>query len=575
MQKEDILKKAQSWLSPAIDLDTQNQIKYLIDNDFNELTESFYKDLEFGTGGLRGIMGVGSNRMNKYTIGMATQGLANYLIKSFPQENEIKVAIAYDTRNNSKYFAQITAEVLSANGIKVFLYDSIRPTPILSFAVRHLNCHSGIVITASHNPKEYNGYKVYWQDGGQLIAPHDTNVIHEVKNIGGFSNVNFNKKQDLIVSIGKDVDKYYIEQIKTLSLSQNIAPEYKNIKICFTPIHGSAVDLVPECLKEFGFNNIVLVDEQAIPDGNFPTVEYPNPEEAKALKMALDKAVETNADIVMGTDPDGDRVGIAARNKKGEFVLLNGNQTASILLHYVLTKWHEANKIKGKEFIVKTIVTTELLVAIAEYFKVKHYDVLTGFKYIADIIRKNEGDSQFIAGGEESYGYLIGDFVRDKDAIIACCIIAEAAAWAASQNKTLFDLLYDIHLTYGFYKEHLISLTKKGMSGAQEIAAMMDRFRNTPPSILNNSKVVVLKDLKASVEKNLITGAISEINLPKSDVLQFILEDNSKITVRPSGTEPKIKFYFSVNSTVNSIEQYEKVSSYLDEKIEQLTKELI
>ena len=570
----DIILKAQLWLNEAIDADTQKQVKYLIENDIPELTESFYKDLEFGTGGLRGIMGVGTNRMNKYTVGMATQGLANYLKKTFPGEKEIKAAIAYDTRNNSRYFAQIAAEVLSANNIKVFLFDDIRPTPLLSFAVRQLKCHTGIVITASHNPKEYNGYKVYWSDGGQLIAPHDKNVIAEVNLIGDFKNVNFNKKNENIVLIGKDIDKIYIDKVKSLSLSKDLIKKNEDLKIVYTPIHGTGVHLVPRCLGEFGFKNIMTVEEQNISDGNFPTVTSPNPEEAKTLTMAIAKARVVDADLVLATDPDADRVGVACKNDKGEYVLLNGNQTASILIHYILSRWHERGLFKGNEFIVKTIVTTELLSEIAHYYNVKIFDVLTGFKFIADTILKQEGIKKFIAGGEESYGYLVGDFVRDKDAVISCCFIAEAAAWAASQKKSLYDILIDIYLKYGFYKENLVSVTKKGMSGSEEIAQMMIDYRRVPPLKINNSRVVIIKDYQSSTEKIILNGTILPIKLPKSNVLQFFLEDETKITVRPSGTEPKIKFYFSVKGKLINKNDFEKVNLLLYEKIENIAKSM-
>ena len=571
---KDIIQKAQSWLNDAIDADTQKQIKHLIDNDIAELTESFYRNLEFGTGGLRGIMGVGTNRMNKYTVGMATQGLANYLKKTLTGVSEIKAAIAYDTRNNSRYFAQIAAEVLSANDIKVYLFNDIRPTPLLSFAVRELKCHTGIVITASHNPKEYNGYKVYWSDGGQLIAPHDKNVITEVNLIGDFKNVNFNKKSENIVTIGDDIDNIYIEKVKALSLSKDIIEKNSGLKIVYTPIHGTGVKLVPRCLSEFGFKNIMTVEEQNISDGNFPTVESPNPEEPKALALAIAKAKAVDADLVMATDPDADRVGVACKNDKGEWILLNGNQTASILIHYILTTWHEKHLFTGKEFIVKTIVTTELLTAIANHYNTEIFDVLTGFKFIADAIKTNEGIKKFIAGGEESYGYLIGDFVRDKDAVISCCFIAEAAAWAANQQKSFYDILTDIYVKYGFYKESLVSVTKKGKSGQEEIAQMMLDYRNTPPVVINNSKVVKTMDYKSSIEKDLLTGTTQTINLPKSDVLQFILEDGTKITVRPSGTEPKIKFYFSVKEDLKNKDEFEKVNGLIDDKIKNLIKSL-
>ncbi len=574
MNMDTIVKKARTWLNDTIDKDTQQKVKHLIAHNQEELTECFYKNLEFGTGGLRGIMGVGSNRMNKYTVGMATQGLANYLNKVFPTGTKLKAAIAYDTRNNSRFFAQITAEVLSANNVEVYLFDDIRPTPLLSYAVRKLQCHTGIVITASHNPKEYNGYKVYWEDGGQLVAPHDKNIMGEVNAIENFADVNFNKKQHLIHSIGDELDKAYISQVKQLSFAPDIIAKHKDLKIVFTPIHGTAVHLVPACLKAYGFNNVHSVEAQNVADGNFPTVEYPNPEEAKALQMALEEAEKIDATLVMGTDPDADRVGIAVKNTDGKLVLLNGNQTASILIYYLLNKWHEEKKLSGKEFTVKTIVTTELLTEIARHYNVEQYDVLTGFKFIAEIIKKNEGHKKFIAGGEESYGYLVGDFVRDKDAVISCCIIAEAAAWAASQNMTLYELLLNIYLKFGFYKEHLISITKKGKSGSEEIALMMKNYRSHPPKHINKAEVVRIKDYLSSTDSDTLTGTSAVIELPKSNVLQFFLNDGSKITIRPSGTEPKIKFYFSVHQKNEKIENYDTVNAALDKKINNIIQDM-
>ncbi len=568
MSKE-IIEKAQLWLMGTIDPETKQQVQHLIENDIHELTECFYRNLEFGTGGLRGIMGVGTNRMNKYTVGMATQGLANYMKKTYPGQ-KVKAAIAFDTRNNSRFFAEVTADVLSANDIEVYLFDDIHPTPLLSFAVRELKCHTGIVITASHNPKEYNGYKVYWSDGGQLIAPHDKNVINEVNLINGLNDVNFNKKKENIINIGKTIDEAYVAKVKAASLSPAIIKQNNGLKIVYTPLHGTGVHLVPRCLKEYGFSNIIPVEAQYISDGNFPTVEYPNPEEAKALNLAIEKARAVNADIVMATDPDADRVGVACKNDKGEFILLNGNQTASVLIHYILHTLNEKNELKNNNFIVKTIVTTELLAAIARYYKVEIYDVLTGFKYIADLIKKYEGQKQFIAGGEESYGYLIGDFVRDKDAVISCCFIAEAAAWAASQNKSFYDLLLDVYMQYGFYKEHLLSITKKGREGSEEIALMMQNYRNTPPTEINGLKVTEIYDYKNSITTKLASGVTSVIDLPKSDVLQFVLADDTKITIRPSGTEPKIKFYFSVKAQLNSKADFDTVNLLVDKRIKDI-----
>jgi phosphoglucomutase len=534
--------------------------------------ECFYRDLEFGTGGLRGIMGVGTNRMNKYTVGMATQGLANYLKKNFPEKDLIKVAIATDCRNNNKLFAQTTANVLSSNGIKVFLFEDLRPTPELSFAIRYLGCQSGIVITASHNPKEYNGYKAYWEDGGQLISPHDTNVIAEVLKINGIAEVDFEGRPELIEIIGEEVDKAYIELVKGLSLSPEVVARQNQIKIVYTPIHGTGVVLANRALEAFGFSNIINVPEQMVVSGDFPTVHSPNPEESAALSMAIAKAKETGADLVMATDPDADRVGVAVRNEQGEFVLLNGNQTASLLLYYILTTWKQRGKLTGNEYIVKTIVTSELLKDIADGVGVKSFDVLTGFKYIADIIKTLEGKMTFIAGGEESYGYLIGDFVRDKDAISSCCMIAETAAWAADQGKSMFVLLKEIYQQFGFYKESLVSVTKKGKSGAEEIKQMMHDFRANPPKQIAGNDVAFIRDYELRKETNLINGQTLPIDLPKSDVLQFFLANGSKITVRPSGTEPKIKFYFGVKGKLDSIAQFDEVDKLLDEKVKEIVK---
>ncbi|MBI9038149.1 MAG: phospho-sugar mutase [Bacteroidales bacterium] len=570
----EIVKRAESWLEGKYDAKTKKQVKNLIENNQDELIESFYKDLEFGTGGLRGIMGVGTNRMNKYSVGLATQGLANYLKKMFPDIDQIKVAIAYDSRNNSKYFAQITAEVFSANNFKVFLFDELRPTPELSFAVRYLHCQSGIVITASHNPKEYNGYKAYWDDGGQLISPHDKNVIEEVKKIKDIEEVKFIAKPENIEIIGKNIDKVYLEKIKELSLSPEIIKKHKDLKIVFTPIHGSGTRLVPESLKKFGFENVFEVDEQKVPDGNFPTVKSPNPEEPAALSLAIQKANEIDAALVMATDPDADRVGIAVKDNNNEFILLNGNQAASLLIYYLVKKWKENKKLTGNEFIVKTIVTSELLKDIALKSGVESFDVLTGFKYIADIIKQNEGIKTFIGGGEESYGYLVGDFVRDKDAVISCSIIAEIAAWAAENGKTLYQTLIDVYHEFSFYKEKLLSIVRKGKSGSEEIQQMMIDYRNNPPKTINNSKVQVIKDYLLQKEFNLTTGDEKLISLPKSNVLQFFLEDGSKISIRPSGTEPKIKFYFGVKSSLENKNKFDEINSALDSKLDNIIKSL-
>lgn len=570
---ENILRKAQEWLNGAYDEETKASIRHMMENDPQALIESFYRDLEFGTGGLRGIMGAGSNRMNKYTVGAATQGFANYLKKNFPDVKQLKVAIAHDSRNNSRYFAQVTADVFSANGIKVYLFDDLRPTPELSFAIRYFRCQGGIVITASHNPKEYNGYKAYWDDGGQLISPHDKNVIEEVQRIKDMAAVKFESNPLLIELIGEKVDRVYLKHVASLSLSPEVIQRQKDLKIVYTPIHGTGTRLVPEALEAFGFANVHIVEEQAVPDGSFPTVTSPNPEEPAALEMALKLADKIGADLVMATDPDADRVGIAVR-KDGKLILLNGNQAATLLIYYLLEKWHELGKLKGREYIVKTIVTTELLADIANKYGVEHFDVLTGFKYIVHVIRELEGKKQFIGGGEESYGYLVGDFVRDKDAVISCAMLAEVAAWAEDKGLGMHDLLKQIYREFGFYKEKLISVVRKGKEGAEEIQQMMDNFRSKTPVHFNGSRVVLLKDYLTGKEKNLLTGEEKQILLPRSNVLQFFTEDGSKISVRPSGTEPKIKFYFGVKSPLKNMEDYELIDKELDNKIESIIKDL-
>jgi len=565
--------KINSWLQGDYDQATKDSILYLMEENQDELLDSFYRDLEFGTGGLRGVMGVGTNRMNKYTIGMATQGLANYLKKCFPNE-ELKAAIAYDSRNNSPLFAKITAEVLSANGIKVYFFDALRPTPELSFAIRYFKCHTGIVITASHNPKEYNGYKAYWQDGAQMIAPHDKNVIKEVQAITDPGKVNFKANPALIVSAGSEVDEAYLNTIAALSVSPEAIQRQNNLKIVFSPIHGTGITMVPPILKKFGFTNVTVVEEQATPDGNFPTVVYPNPEEAEALSIALKKAESIDADILLGTDPDADRVGIAVKNHKGNWQLLNGNQTGSLLVNYMINAWKEKGKLTGKEFVVKTIVTSDIIEKIAKSNGVNCYSTLTGFKYIAALIEQLKGKEQFIAGGEESYGYLVGDSVRDKDAIASCAFICEMAAYAKDNNRSLFDMMIDMYVKHGFYKEKLISITKKGKSGAEEIQLMMKELRENPPKMLAGSKVHKLKDYASSVEKDLLSGNSVTIDLPKENVLQFLTEDGSLISARPSGTEPKIKFYFSVNEKLASKNQYDEVDEQLNKKINKIIEDL-
>lgn len=570
---EKILANAKSWLTEDFDQPTRDEVSNMLENNPNEVIDSFYRTLEFGTGGLRGIMGAGTNRMNKYTIGMATQGLANYLLTSFPNQ-QIKVAIACDSRNNSSYFAQISAEVLSANNIMVYLFDKLRPTPELSFAVRHLQCQSGIVITASHNPKEYNGYKVYWNDGGQLVPPHDNNVIAEVEKVNTPAKVNFNKNSQLIQIIGTDIDQVYLQRVQELSLNPQINKQFSELKIVYTPIHGTGIMCVPPALERFGFKNVFLVNEQSVPDGNFPTVKSPNPEEREALSMAIAKAQEVGADVVLASDPDADRVGVAIKDFDGNYILLNGNQTASLLFYYVLNQWDKYGKLKGKEFIVKTVVTSDLLKDIAESFDVESFDVLTGFKYIAEKIKEMEGKKQFIIGGEESYGYLIGDFVRDKDAVSSCCMIAEAAAWAASQGKSMYDILLEMYIKYGLYVEDLISVTKKGKSGAEEIVQMMVDYRANPPKSINGSLVVEIRDYKKSLRTFPLESRTEPILLPASDVLQFFTEDGSKVTVRPSGTEPKIKFYFGIKGELSGKDKFAEANQLLRARIKAIIADL-
>ena len=543
---------AKQWLSADYDEATRNEVKRLMENDPKELEESFYKNLEFGTGGLRGIMGVGTNRMNKYTVGMATQGVANYLKENFKDLPQISVAVSFDSRNNSAEFAKITANVFAANGIKVYLFDSLRPVPELSYSIRHLKCQSGVMITASHNPKEYNGYKAYWEDGAQVTAPHDTNIINEVLKITSPAMVKFEGGEQNIQMVGADVDEAYLNDVSTLLVSPDSVKNHADMKMVYTPLHGTGITLVPKILSRMGFTNLSLVEAQVESNGNFPTVKSPNPEENSALEMAVALAEEKGADLVMATDPDADRVGIAIRDNEGKITLLNGNQTASILTYYLLRRWKELGKLNENTYIVKTIVTTELMAAMAKAFGVKCYNVLTGFKYIASIIRENEGKATFIGGGEESYGYNAGEFVRDKDAVITCALVAECAAWCADQGKTLYQLLGDIYSEFGFYKESLISLTKKGKAGLEEIQAMMKGYRENPPASIAGSPVVKVIDYNKPEE----TG------LPKSNVLQFYTEDGSVVSVRPSGTEPKIKFYFGVHG------------ADANEKVEMLKKEL-
>jgi phosphoglucomutase len=505
--------------------------------------------------------------MNKYTVGMATQGLANYLIMMFPALDPIKIAMSYDSRNNSKYFAETTANIFSANGFEVFLFESLRPTPELSFAIRHYKCQSGVVITASHNPPEYNGYKAYWNDGGQVVAPHDEAIIDEVRKITSVKEIRFDGNKDKIKVIGKETDDLFLNEVLKMRLNADIIEKYSDIGIVYTPIHGTGITMVPPALKLYGFKNIISVPEQDITDGNFPTVKSPNPEEPDALRMAIKRAMETGAELVMATDPDADRLGLAVKNKNGEFILLNGNQTCVILIWYILSQFKERNRYKGNEYIIKTIVTTDLIEKIADSYNVEYFNVLTGFKFFADLIRKNEATKLYIGGGEESYGFLPGDYVRDKDAVASCALAAEAAAWSKSKGKSLLDVLMDIYTEYGFYKEKLINIVRKGKEGAGEIKTMMTGYRNNPPQVINNSRVVKINDFEIQISQDLLTGDKTPINLTKSDVLQFFLEDGSKISVRPSGTEPKIKFYFSVNAKLESADKSEETEKILDKRI--------
>ncbi len=564
-----ILNKAQSWLDGNVDAQTKASIKKLLNDNPTELVDSFYQDLEFGTGGLRGLMGVGTNRMNVYTVGMATQGLANYLLQCFPGQ-EIKVAITHDCRINNTLFAKTTADVFTANGIKVLYFREMRPTPMLSFAVRHYGCKSGVMITASHNPKEYNGYKAYWEDGAQVVAPHDTNIIKEVQKITSFDQVNWNKNDALLQYIEGDFDAIYLNLVKGLSLSPDAIQAQKSMPIVFSPIHGASGKMVPAALRAFGFENIHVVKEQAEPDGSFPTVIYPNPEEAEALTMAVELGKKVHAEVVLACDPDGDRYAAVVPNEKREYELLNGNQTGAMISYYLLGKWKEAGKLDGSQFMVNTIVTTELINAIAAGFGVKCFNVLTGFKNIAAIIRDLEGKETFIGGGEESYGYLVGDFVRDKDAVSAAAIFAELIAYYKTKGLNAIDLLAEIYAQFGFYKESLISVTKKGKDGAEQIKALMDGFRTNPPSQMNGIDVERVVDVKNSTITHVKSGKVEKLDMDKSNVMQFYLADGSKISARPSGTEPKIKYYFSVNAPLSSPSEYRNIEAQLVERLEGL-----
>ena len=563
----------QRWLSGNYDANTKQIILDLQANSKEELQDSFYRNLEFGTGGLRGIMGVGTNRINKYTIGMATQGFSNYLLKTYPNES-IAVAIGHDSRNNSRFFAETTAQVFAANGIKVFLFEALRPTPELSFAIRQLKCKAGVVCTASHNPKEYNGYKAYWDDGGQLVPPHDKNVISEVEAIQSVDEVKWSGGEHNIQLMGEAMDQDYIKMLTSLSVYPEIITQQKDLKIVYTPIHGTGITLVPKVLASFGFTNVTIVDEQATPDGNFPTVKYPNPEESETMSIGLAKAKAIDADILLGTDPDADRVGVGVKNHKGEWVLMNGNQTAVLAFAYMM----EARRAKGiaapNDMVVTTIVTTEMINQVAKINEVNCYNVLTGFKWIAELVKEKEGKENYIIGGEESFGLMIGDQIRDKDAVSAVALLCEMAAYEKSKGKTLFDKMIELYIQYGFYYENLISITKKGMNGQQEIKDMMEGYRQSPPVTIDGEAVVTLLDYELQLGKNLQTGETWKLNLPKSNVLQFITAKGSKISARPSGTEPKIKFYFSVNTELKDRESFDQKYQMLQEKINGIIKDM-
>lgn len=561
------------WLNGKVDETTKAEIRSLQQNNPQELSDAFYRNLEFGTGGLRGIMGVGTNRINKYTIGMATQGFANYLIKTFGQQ-QIRVAIAHDSRNNSRTFAEITAHVMAANGIQVYLFESLRPTPELSFSIRHLKCHGGVVCTASHNPKEYNGYKAYFNDGGQLVPPHDKNVIAEVEKIAGVEEVKWSGGDANIHLIGEEMDKAYRAMVKSLSVYPDVIERQKDLKIVYTPIHGTGIKMVPDVLRDFGFENIHLVEEQINPDGNFPTVVYPNPEESEAMSLGLKKARELDADILLGTDPDADRVGIGVKDNHGNWVLLNGNQTAVLAFNYMIEARKKKGLAKSNDMVVKTIVTTDLIDIIASKNEINCYNVLTGFKWIAELIKSKEQDENYIIGGEESYGLMIGSQLRDKDAVSAVALLCEMAAFEKDQGKSLFSKLIEIYTNYGLFREHLISITKKGRDGQEQIASMMEGFRKNPPATLGGVPVTGLYDYETKEAKDLTNGQVCSIDLPKSNVLQFVLKDGSKVSARPSGTEPKIKFYFSVQGTLEQESQFDAEYQKLGDKINSIIKDL-
>lgn len=565
---EEIRTKAAAWLGAEFDEATRSEVKHMLEHDEKALIDAFYQDLEFGTGGLRGIMGAGTNRMNRYTLGMATQGLSNYLKKHANNPSSIKVAIAHDSRNNSSYFAKAAADIFVANGFTALLFDALRPTPVLSYAIRMHGCDAGVIITASHNPKEYNGYKVSWNDGGQVVSPHDKGIIDEVRSIKSVSEIATGGDPARIVSIGEETDKKYMEEVLRLSLNPEIIKRNSGMGIVYTPLHGTGYRMVPDALKMYGFKNVYPVPEQSITDGNFPTLRSPNPEEPDALAMALDLARAKNADLVMATDPDADRLGIAVRKPSGEFVLLNGNQTGALLTWYIISQKKKNGALKGNEYIINTIVTSDLLDRIAEANGVKCYNVLTGFKYFAELMRDLEGREKYIGGGEESFGYLPGDYVRDKDGVASCALIAETAAWAADHGKSLWQLLLDIYAEYGLFREKLVNVVRKGAEGAAEIKSMMEGYRNNPPKEIAGSRVVMVNDYLAQASTDLVTGKKTPLLLEKSNVLQFFLADGTKISVRPSGTEPKIKFYFSASTRMDDVSSFERLWKELDQRID-------
>jgi phosphoglucomutase len=571
---EEIRDKAATWLGREFDETTRDEVKHMLDHDEKALVDAFYQDLEFGTGGLRGIMGAGTNRMNRYTLGMATQGLSNYLRKHAANPSSIKVAIAYDCRNNSSYFAKVAADIFVANGFRAYLFESLRPTPELSYAIRLYGCDAGVIITASHNPREYNGYKVSWNDGGQVVSPHDKGIIDEVRKITSVTEIATGGDQANIVMLGGETDEKYMDEVLRLSINPELIRRNAGIGIVYTPLHGTGYKIVPEVLAMYGFRNVYTVEEQCITDGNFPTLRSPNPEEPDALAMALDLAHSRKADLVMATDPDADRLGIAVRKPSGDFILLNGNQTGALLTWYIISQKKLRNELKGNEYIINTIVTSDLLDRIAEKNGVRCYNVLTGFKFFAALMRDLEGKEKYIGGGEESFGYLPGDYVRDKDGVASCALVAETAAWAADHGKSLWELLLDIYAGYGLFREKLVNVVRKGAEGAEEIRKMMEGYRNSPPSEIAGSRVIRINDYQARTSTDILTGKTEQLDLEKSNVLQFFLADGTKISVRPSGTEPKIKFYFSANTVMNDASEFDALWEKLDQRISNVVSDL-